>query len=557
MSFFRRSRRWIKPNFGGLAAGLVFYCFALTPSLLPTPSWLLGITAGLSFAIGYGFGVAASWVWRGTVKREVSGRAKRYAWIMLAIVLSVTAVAYAVWTASWQNEVRRLVGETAFMGQDVVVVVGLAVVTAAVLIVIARGVRAAAGVIGRFAGRWVPARISTAVGVVTVALLIVFLYNGVLVRVFVVVSHNISRASNSRTDPGVTRPKSSVRSGGPDSLVAWETLGREGRNFVAGGPSRQELTEFNEKQADNPIRVYAGFDSAGTVVERAELAVRELERTGAFEREVLAVMTATGTGWIEPQSADSLEYVWNGDSALVSVQYSYLPSWISFLVDRQRASTAGRELFNAVYDKWSKLPPDDRPKLFAYGLSLGSFGAQAAFSGTDDLQNRTDGALFMGTPSFSQPWRQFTDGRDAGSPEWQPMYEGGRAVRFAAKAGDLKKPDTSWQKPRVVYMQHASDPVVWWNFDVLLSKPDWLKEPRGPDVSPDVQWYPFVTFAQLTLNQLSATTVPNGHGHNYGDSTVGAWTALATPPDWATEKSEVLQRMIDEYPRRNPLDFIQ
>ena len=42
--------------------------------------------------------------------------------------------------------------------------------------------------------------------------------------------------------------------------------------------------------------------SGNEVEARAALAVKELERTGAFSRKVLAVMGATGTGWIEPQS---------------------------------------------------------------------------------------------------------------------------------------------------------------------------------------------------------------------------------------------------------------
>ena len=52
-----------------------------------------------------------------------------------------------------------------------------------------------------------------------------------------------------------------------------------------------------------------------------------------------------------------------GDSAIVSIQYSYLPSWISYLVDQKEAREAGRALFDAVYDRWSQLSIDDRPKL--------------------------------------------------------------------------------------------------------------------------------------------------------------------------------------------------
>ena len=36
-----------------------------------------------------------------------------------------------------------------------------------------------------------------------------------------------------------------------------------------------------------PIRVYVGLDSADSVAARTDLAMRELERTGAWDRDVL------------------------------------------------------------------------------------------------------------------------------------------------------------------------------------------------------------------------------------------------------------------------------
>ena len=41
----------------------------------------------------------------------------------------------------------------------------------------------------------------------------------------------------------------------------------------------------------------------------------ELERTGAFDRKVLVIIPATGTGWINPVAARSLEMMYNGDTA--------------------------------------------------------------------------------------------------------------------------------------------------------------------------------------------------------------------------------------------------
>ena len=127
----------------------------------------------------------------------------------------------------------------------------------------------------------------------------------------------------------------------------------------------------------------------------------DLERAGGFDRANLLVATTTGSGWLDAGAIDSFEYLTGGDSAIVTIQYSYLPSWLSYLVDQKKAREAGRELFDAVYERWSQLPQDDRPELFVFGLSLGSFGGETAFSGEYDLANRTDGALLAGPPDRS------------------------------------------------------------------------------------------------------------------------------------------------------------
>ena len=74
---------------------------------------------------------------------------------------------------------------------------------------------------------------------------------------------------------------------------------------------------------------------------------------------------------------------------------------------------------------------DTRPRLVVVGESLGSFGAETAFSGEYDLRNRTAGAIFAGPPNFNVLYREFVDGRDVGSPEVTPVYRGGRTVRFS------------------------------------------------------------------------------------------------------------------------------
>ena len=90
-----------------------------------------------------------------------------------------------------------------------------------------------------------------------------------------------------------------------------------------------------------PIRVYAGLRSAPDArTPRPHLAVEELERTGAFDREVLAVVTVTGTGWVDPDAAQSLEYEHNGNTAIVGSAV-LLPPELD-LVPRRRSTRRPR-----------------------------------------------------------------------------------------------------------------------------------------------------------------------------------------------------------------------
>ena len=150
--------------------------------------------------------------------------------------------------------------------------------------------------------------------------------------------------------------------------------------------------------------------------------------------------------------------MYGGNTAIAAMQYSYQPGWISFLTQRPQARQAGRALFNTIYTYWSGLPPSHRPQLVVFGESLGAYGAEAAFSSVADITARTSGALFVGPPNDTEVWRELTNARVSGSPEWLPVYGDGRTVRFAASASKLRLPGRALRHPEIVYLQHASDP---------------------------------------------------------------------------------------------------
>jgi uncharacterized membrane protein len=275
-----------------------------------------------------------------------------------------------------------------------------------------------------------------------------------------------------------------------------------------------------------PIRVYVGVRSAPDDAGRARLAVAELERTGAFGRRVLCVVVPTGTGWVDEPTVAALEAQTGGDSALVTVQYSALPSWLSFLTAPDRARASATALFGEVHRVWARLPPASRPRLLIYGNSLGALAAQAPFGSLGQLLGQADGALLAGPPNDSALWRGAVAGRDPGSTEAMPRLGAEPAVRFARGTADLGCAGTA---PRVLFLQHPTDPVVYWSPRLLLQRPDWLREPREAGVLPAVRWYPLVTFWQLSADMLAALNVPAGYGHRYNAEAPQAWALLTAP----------------------------
>jgi len=541
-------RFWNRPNYLGLVFAALAFQWSLTPSLLPRPWLYEGVIAGIGAALGYGLGCSLSWLIRKTPLRERGPVFKHRAWVALAVIGPLYLVVSLLLGVGWQNEVRTLVG---MEDEGLATALEVAVVAVPVAIgcwLFGRVLRRLNGWITRKLDRWIPRPVAWTGAVIIVGLIIYFAVTGVIFNAFVATMNNVYEGTNASTRDGITQPTSALRSGSRPSFSTWDTLGMEGRNFVARGPNSTDISNFTGKPALQPIRVYVGLDGADTAAGRAKIAVQELQRTDAFSRKVLVVAGTTGTGWLEPQSMDTIEYEWSGDSAIVGIQYSFLPSWISTLVDTQKAEDAGKALFDAVYAEWVKLPEGKRPKLIAYGLSLGSFSIQGAFPSADDLTTRAQGAVLVGTPNFAQPWGQISADRAEGSPQWKPVYQGGKQIRFAGVASDLAEPAGTYGPPRVAYFQHANDPVVWWSPKLLFQEPDWLLEPPGPGRTPTMRYYPILTFLQVTVDQFTGVDVPQGQGHNYGTSMPAAFATVTQPPGWTDADTVKLEKLISTLP---------
>lgn len=368
---------WLRHyTFFGTAFGLIMIWLSMTPSLLPRGPLFQGIVSGACGAIGYGLGVFSVWLVRFMRSKDTSPKAPRWAWATLVVLGIVGQVVMTIWFHHWQDDVRDLMGVARLDRIDHPLAAVIAIVVLFLFVEIGQLVGRLVRFLVRQLNRVAPRRVSATVVVLLLVVLTIALLNGIVVRFAMTTLNNTFENVNNEENPDNSPPTTALRSGGPESLVTWSSLGHQGRMFISGGPSVEQLSEFNGSPATEPIRAYAGLNSADGIYATAELAARELQRTGGLDRAVVAVATTTGTGWINEAEADALEYMYNGDTAIVSMQYSFLPSWLSFLVDRENARQAGQALFEAVDELIREMPEAERPRLVVFGESLGSFGGR-------------------------------------------------------------------------------------------------------------------------------------------------------------------------------------
>ena len=240
------------------------------------------------------------------------------AWIALVVIGVIGQILMIIYFHVWQDEVRDLNGVPRMGFWDHPLTAVLSIVVLFVFVEIGQLVGRLVRFLERQLSRFAPPRVSAVVVVVLLLALTIALLNGIVVRFAMSTLNSTFDAVNDETDPEFAAPTSPLRSGGPQSLVTWESLGHQGRVFVSAGPTVDELTKFNGKPGHraDPRLCRTAFRRRHQGDGR--LAADELERKGGLDRAVIAVATTTGTGWINEAEASSLEYMYNGDTAIVS-----------------------------------------------------------------------------------------------------------------------------------------------------------------------------------------------------------------------------------------------
>lgn len=522
----------------GLLGAEVATWWALSPSLLPRPWWVTAVNLAVCQAVGHGVATGLS-----TLAPRVPGLGQ----ITHGAVGAITLVTVAVGVQRQRNQ-SQLMGIKNRGPVETALGVLVGTVGYGALLVLGELIQGAVDRLRVLAVRMLPTWIRwlswpLSVGALSVGVML--LADRVVLRRMLSTAARKAEHLNRLVFPGTWQPWEPERSGSPWSHEHWGAVGSQGRAVLSGGPRRRDITEvtgLDPSRVHEPIRLFAGLVPGRTRAMQIDLLIREIHRTGAFRRDTIVITTSTGTGWITDWSVAAVEFLTGGNCATISMQYSYLPSWLSWYRDNDAPVRAARELIDAILHHHHSLPPHHRPRLYLAGESLGAYGTASAYGDVRELLTRADGVMLSGTPRFSDAMQELITQRDPGSPERLPIIDGGRHIRFVADPVHLtcdyrgEGYACEWSHPRMIIAQHASDPIVWWELPLFVRRPDWLREPGTRGVTaPDAQkldvfqrlrWVPFVTGWQLALDLTVSVDVPGGHGHNYHGEFLPYWAAL-------------------------------
>ena len=307
-------------------------------------------------------------------------------------------------------------------------------------------------------------------------------------------------------------------SGSDASLLPFADLGQQGRRYVTDVVTPELIEEvMGEPAVAHPIRTYVGFNSEPLYpTGRAELALAELDRTGAFDRSYLLLVSPTGTGWVDHTLIETAEFLTRGDIATCCVQYGRYPSFLSV-----QKVALGRSQFRlllwGVKQRLAERPPDRRPRVLVFGESLGAWTSSdvVMFQGIEGFDHYgIDRALWVGLPWLAK-WSRMgmTRGASAMVPE-------GTVGVFDRHEQLAELTDTQRARLRATILSHDNDPIAVMGPELIVRRPAWLADSqRGRGVPEQMRWRPLITFVQTAMDAANAmVSVPGdfgSFGHDY------------------------------------------
>jgi uncharacterized membrane protein len=325
--------------------------------------------------------------------------------------------------------------------------------------------------------------------------------------------------ANEKVEPAyATPPASPLVSGSADSLLPFSDLGQQGRRYVTDVVTPELIKEvMGEDAVAHPIRTYVGFNSEPIYqTGRAELALAELERTGAFDRSYLLLISPTGTGWVDHTLIETAEFLTRGDIATCAIQYGRYPSFLSV-----QKVTLGQGQFRlllwGIRQRLAERPPERRPRVLVFGESLGAWTSSdvVMFQGIEGFDHYgIDRALWVGLPWLAK-WSR--SGMTRGSSDLVPQ---GTVAVFDRHEQLQALSDDERARLRAVILSHDNDPIAVMGPELLVRRPEWLADgQRGRGVPDAMHWRPLITFIQTAMDAANAmVSVPGefgSFGHDY------------------------------------------
>ncbi|MFL6176832.1 MAG: alpha/beta-hydrolase family protein, partial [Ornithinibacter sp.] len=289
-----------------------------------------------------------------------------------------------------------------------------------------------------------------------------------------------------------------------------------------GVPDLSIATVMGTAARAAPVQVYVGLSSGSSARERVDLALAEMDRSGAFDRSMIVLVSPTGTGYVNYVATAAVEYLALGDVATVTLQYSRRPSPLSLGMIKA-AREQNRLLWLRVLQRIRERP-GPRPRVVLFGESLGAHTSQDVFLhwGTLGLEALgIDRALWLGTP-YGSGWMHEVTGPDRLDVD----------RRSVAVVNDLDQLHAVQRErgvdPRYVLLSHDNDGVTRFGVDLLTTTPAWLGqnrpkvEPGPPGASPrgipaHLRWRPVTSFFQTLVDMKNAMRpgVWGAWGHDY------------------------------------------
>lgn len=309
-------------------------------------------------------------------------------------------------------------------------------------------------------------------------------------------------------------PESQFVTAGPNSVIAFDSIGKEGRRFVLMALKADEVEAVMGEAAIDPIRIVAGFEAAKTVEDLAQLCLEEMESLGAFDRSLICVASPTGVGYVSYTFAESLEYLTRGDCAIVMPQYALVPSALA-LVDTTDGVRLQRRVLELIQERIATMPADSAPQVVQFGESL---GAQVALDvayphGAGEFARLgVAKGIYLGVPFRTKAWNAWWN-----APE---QFDPNRVLVKVTEPSGLFS-DPTRRNAHQVMVVHDDDPVNKFTYRLIVKQPWWMGAPatRPAKVPRETIWRPITTFAITLVDLMNGMDFKPGEfrrvGHDY------------------------------------------